>query len=392
MQDYKALFEGGALATFALTVGGPGFLDQSAISSDKLGAKVTWVVPNGRVAGFTPMIGLDVSKDTSAQYLARTNRTWVPETSLREIAPFVQVQRAVTKFVLLSGGFRVADAQLEVGDFTTLPSSRSAFVTGGSPSFTKVLPNVGAVVYPLERLSLFASFSEGFTMPDVGRVLRAVSTPGQDVDTLVDVEPVVTGNVEVGGDWRASAAQFHLSYYRSNSDRGVLLERAADSIIFNVRREKTVIDGVDFTTTVPLTDDWRVGGTVSWLRGRFDANRDGSVDTDLDGLNVAPGRINLHLEGQPQPWLTTRLQGSSLRARTVEGLAPPARGRVFGGYTLADLSLGFPTNQGTIRLGIENLLDKQYVTYFSQVDTAGANDTLFAGPGRSFVLAFERRF
>ncbi len=35
--DYWALFEGGALPTFALTAGGPGFLDQSAISARQSG-------------------------------------------------------------------------------------------------------------------------------------------------------------------------------------------------------------------------------------------------------------------------------------------------------------------------------------------------------------------
>jgi iron complex outermembrane receptor protein len=391
-QDYRALFEGGAFTTFALTVGGPAFLDQSAITSDKRGAKVTWSVPNGRAAGFTPMFGIDVSTDTSAQMLARTNRTWVPKMTLREVAPFVQVQRAVTRKVLLSGGVRVGAAQLRVDDFTTLPSSNSTFVAGGRPTFTEVLPNVGAVVYPARNVSLYASFAEGFTMPDVGRVLRAVSTSGQDVDSLVDVEPVVTGNIEVGADYRLGGTHVHGSYYRSNSDRGSLLERTNDSRVFAVRREKTEIDGVDLTATVPVAPQWSAGGSLSWLRGRFDSNRDGRVDTDLDGLNISPGRVNLFLQGQPASWLTTRLQVSTLRKRTVEGVAPPVRGREFGGYTLADLALGFPIHLGTFRLAVENLLDKQYVLYFSQVDTGGANDTFFAGPGRSFVLSFERRF
>jgi iron complex outermembrane receptor protein len=392
VQDYRALFEGGAFTTFALTVGGPAYLDQSAITSDKRGVKATWSMPNGRLAGFTPMVGLDVSSDTSAQILARTNRTWVPETSLREIAPFVQIQRTLTRRLLLSGGLRVAAAELTVDDFTTLPSSRSTFVSGGRPRFTELLPNFGAVVYPARNLSLYTSFAEGFTMPDVGRVLRAVSTPGQDVDTLVDVEPVVTGNIEVGADYRIGGAHVHAAYYRSNAERGSLLERTDDSQVFAVRREKTEIDGVDVTGNVPVAPQWSVGGTVSWLRGRFDSNRDGRVDTDLDGLNIAPGRVNVFVQGQPRSWLTTRLQVSTLRKRTVKGLTPPAQGRLFGGYTLADAALGFPTKVGTFRIAVENVLDKQYVLYFSQVDTAGANDTLFAGPGRSLTLAFERRF
>jgi iron complex outermembrane receptor protein len=392
VQDYKALFEGGALATFALTAGGQGFLDQSVITSDKLGLKTAWSVPGGRLAGFSPMVGLDVSTDRSAQRLARTDRVWVPETRLREIAPFVQVQRTFTQKLLLSGGFRVGAAQLRVDDFTTLPSSRSTFVSGGRPTFTEVLPNLGAVVYPTRNVSVYASYSEGFTMPDVGRVLRAVNTPGQDVDALVDVEPVVTGSIEVGADYRLREMHLHLSYYRSNADRGSLLERTDDSQVFAVRRERTEIDGVDVTATVPLAARWSAGGTVSWLRGRFDSNRDGDVDTDLDGLNLSPGRVNLFVQGQPASWVTARLQASTLRKRTVEGLAPPAFGRTFGGYSLADLALGFPTPVGTFRLGIENLLDKQYTLYFSQVDTGGANDTFFGGPGRSFVLTFERRF
>jgi iron complex outermembrane receptor protein len=392
VQDYEALFEGGAFTTFALTVGGPAYLDQSAITSDKLGVKVTWAMANPRLAGFRPMVGIDVSTDTSAQRLARTNRTWVPEMTLREFAPFFQVQRTVSEKVLLSGGLRIASAALQVDDFTTLPSSNSTFVAGGHPTYTELLPNVGAVVYAARDLSFYVSFSEGFTMPDVGRVLRGVSTTGQSVDTLVDVEPVVTDNIEVGADYRLRNTHLHASYYLSNSDRGSLLERTADSQVFAVRREKTVIHGVDLTADFPLASNWSAGGTASWLRGRFDSNRDGTVDTDLDGLNLSPGRINLFVEGQPIDWLTTRLQVSTLRDRTVDGLAPPARGREFRGYALADLALGFPTALGTFRLAIENLLDKQYVLYFSQVDTGGANDTFFAGSGRSFVLSFERRF
>ena len=392
VQDYRALFEGGAFSTFALTAGGPAHLDQSAITSDKLGGKMTWLLPKHRFAGFAPMLGLDASSDSSAQVLARTDRTWVPEMTLREIAPFAQVQRTLSDKLLLTAGIRAARAELRVDDFTTLPSSGSTFVGGGRPAFIEALPNLGAVFFPATPLSVYASFSEGFTMPDAGRVLRAVSTPGQSVGGLLDLEPVVTGNVEVGVDYRSERAEIHASYYRSDSDRGSLLERTADSQVFAVRRERTRIDGLDVTASVPVGTRWTIGGSMSWLRGRFDSDRDGRIDTDLDGLNISPGRVNTFVEGQPASWLTARLNVSALRSRTIRGLAPPPTGRRFGGYTLADLALGFPTTMGTVRLGVENLLDKQHVLYFSQVDPAGANDTFFAGPGRAFVLRFERRF
>jgi len=389
-QDYRARFEGGAFTTFALTVGGPAFLDQSAITTDKLGAKLTYAMPNISLAGVTPVVGLDLSQDESAQVLTRTDRVWVPETIFREAAPFVQLQRVLFDRVLVSGGARIEFAQLRVNDFTTLPSSGSTFVSGGSPSFTEVLPNVGIVVPIDSRLSVYSSFSEGFTMPDVGRVLRAVSTPGLDVDTLVDIEPVVAGSLEFGADYKLSGARFHAAYYRSVSERGSLLERDAENI-FHVRRQPTTIDGVDLVAEGQLSERWTAGVNYSWIRGRFDSNGDGVRDSGLDGLNIAPNRINVFVQGSGFGPLSGRLQVSTLLDRKFSGLAAPI-GRDFSGYATADLSLGFSIRGGVIRLGLENLLDRQYVVYFSQVDPAGANDTFFAGPGRSFTLSLERRF
>ena len=387
VQDYRALFEGGAFAAFALTPGGRPFLDQSEITTLKYGAKMTWT--GAAQAGFTPTLGLDLSQDRSAQRLARTGRTWVPETAFREAAPFAQVQRVFFGDVLVSGGARFEVAALSVDDFTTLPSARNTQVAGGSPSFTEVLPNIGVVVPVTSAVSLYSSFSEGFTMPDVGRVLRAVNVPGQDVDTLISIAPVVAGNFEAGGDYRVGPAKVHAAYYRSVSQQGALLERDSEGI-FSVRREPTTIEGVDLVADVELRDGVRVGGSYSWLRGRFDSNDDGQLDSDLDGLNIAPNRVNAFVETTGRR-ITGRFQVSSLLERTFQGPTGVSCCS-FGGYTTADVSIGVATRAGTLRLGVENVLDKKYITYFSQVDTARSNDAFFAGTGRSFTLALGRRF
>lgn len=387
VQDYRALFEGGTFAVFALATGGEAFLDQSQITTFKHGAKLTWT---GQArSGFTPTVGLDLSHDRSEQGLAQTGRTWVPETIFQEAAPFVQAQHLIFGDVLVSGGARFEFARLKVDDFTTLPSSRNTFVAGGSPSFTEVLPNVGVVVPLTRRVSIYSSYSEGFTMPDVGRVLRGVNTPDQDVDTLIDVAPVVAGNVEAGADYRAGSIRMHAAYYRSVSQQGSLLERDAEGI-FSVRREATAIDGVDLVADVGIGRRVKAGGSYSWIRGRFDSNKDGRPDADLDGLNIAPNRVNLYVDGGWKA-LTARLQVSTLLERTFDGMVTTACCN-FGGYTTADAVVGVDMRAGTLRFAVENAFDKQYVTYFSQVDTARSNDAYFAGTGRSFTLSWARRF
>lgn len=227
-------------------------------------------------------------------------------------------------------------------------------------------------------------------MPDAGRVLRAVNVPGQDVDTLLDIVPVIAGNIEVGGDYRVGRGKLHAAYYRSNSARGALLDRDAEGI-FHVRRQPTTIDGVDLTGDMELVRGWRAGAIYSWLRGRYDSNADGVRDTDLDGLNIAPNRLNLFVETPSDSRVYGRLQVSSLFERRFTGAAAP-QGVDFGGYTTADLALGVNTRAGTLRLAVENVMDEQYITYFSQVDTARANDAFFAGVGRTFTLSLSRRF
>ncbi len=388
-QSSSFLFEGGSFTTFSLTPGGAPFLDQSDIQSEKAGLKLTYTVPREKLFGVLTTAGLDVTRDSTAQVLARTGRQWVPEATLDEVSPFVQVQRAIGRRLLVTGGARVEFARLAVDDYTTLPSNNAVLVRGGSPSFSNVLPNVGAVYTLGGGWSAYGSLSQGFTMPDAGRVLRDVRLPGLSVDGLLDLQPVVVDNREVGVDFSRGGIRAHVAYYHSNSDLGALLV-ASSAQVFSVRRQPTTTQGVDVSATAALGDRFDIGATLAWLDGRYDSNGDGVRDSDLDGLNVGPNRLNLFGTARLSRDVFTRLQVSVLGERSFDGLVA-SRGR-FGGYTTADLLVGFDTRVGLVRAGVENLLDRQYVTYFSQVDPLAGNDTLFAGPGRTLSVSLQTRF
>jgi len=389
-QDFAALFEGGTFGGFfRLTPDGPPFLDQSEIQSQKLGVKTTYSLRDAGPAGFTPRFGLDILSDESAQILARSGREWVPETDLQGVAPFFQVEQSVFDRLTLSGGLRVETASLEVGDFTTIASAGNAFVAGGDPTFTEVLPNVGAVFHFGGGFSVFGSFNEGFTMPDVGRVLRAVSEPGQDVDDFLDLEPIVTNNTEFGARYGKGRLRTEVSYYRSTSDLGSRLQ-PNEELIFEVRRERTEIEGVEASARVFLHDRLSVGGNYAWLKGEFDSDGDDIVDSDLDGTNIAPNRLNLFTQFYPASWLNGRFQVSRFFDRDFRGPGAPSNAD-FDGYTVASLLIGFPTRAGLFRVGIENVFNEFYVTYFSQTEPVQRNDTIFAGRGRTFTFVFEPR-
>ena len=390
-QNFAALFEGGTFGNFfRLTPDGPPFLDQSEIQSTKIGLKTIYAWHGMDEYELTPSAGFDYFRDRSSQVLARSGRKWVPETVFNSYAPFVQVDYTLLDRVQLTGGVRFVAAELQVDDFTTIAAANSTFVSGGAPSFNETLSNAGITVDVLPWLSAYASYSEGFTMPDAGRVLRAINTPGQDVDSLLDLAPVVTRNVELGLDTRWDRFRIHVATYWSDTDLGSRLEANANDI-FVVRREKTQIRGIDLTGVFDLTEQVAAGFTYAWIEGEFDSDGNGRVDTDLDGLNIAPNRLNLYAEIALEFGLEARAQLSHLFERDFEGLAAPMDAD-FEGHTLTDLYVAQRLGNGRLSLGIENLLDERYVPYFSQTESFQRDDTLFIGAGRTLTLAYQHQF
>ena len=390
-QDFAGLYEGGVFGGFfRLTPDGPPFLDQSQIESEKYGVKFTYSLTKLDLHGLVPTFGLDINRDATAQVLVHSDREWVPETTLTGYAPFIQINKSFADRWHLSAGYRYEIVELEVDDFTTIAAANSTFVNGGSPTFEEGLVNVGLVFGVTDHLSVFGSFSEGFTMPDVGRVLRGINTPGQNVGDFLDVEPVVTENMEFGVEYVDERFNLHFSYYQSDSDLGSRLDANAEGI-FNVRREKTEIEGFEIAAGVTINENIYIGGNYAQLDGEYDSDGNGEVDTDLDGLNIAPDRLNMFIEANAFGWLSGRLQVSHLFDRDFNG--PAARpNRDFGGFTIADLFVTANTRLGDIELGIDNLTDNQYLTYFAQTEPFARTDTIFAGRGRTFTLIYRRSF
>ena len=121
--------------------------------------------------GLEVTVGLDVLRDHSLQRLATTNRTWVPELKFESYAPFAQLEYEFGP-VTVRGGVRHENAKLEVDTYTTLAAYGGRRVEGGSTEFSKAVKNIGAVWRFAPQWSVFAGSSEGFGLPDAGRLLR----------------------------------------------------------------------------------------------------------------------------------------------------------------------------------------------------------------------------
>jgi iron complex outermembrane receptor protein len=398
----RDIFGGLVTATFQdPTIDPTGQLfDQSANLSRKLGGKLSYERAVPGLEALTVTGGFDALFDRTEQYLVQTGRIWVPQTDFRSLAPFVQGNLKLLDGKLrLVGGARYENVQLKVADFQTLafygadnPADVSTYkpidVAGGKPSFNRLLWNGGAVVEPMDGLRGYAAYAEGYTIADVGRILRGITDEGVDVDNFLSIEPVVSNNREIGVEWRRGAINASASYYWSHSDLGSLLRAGADGI-FSVLRQPISIEGFDANL------DWRtpveglvVGGAYSHTEGRTDTDNDGSLESDLDGANIAPDRLNLFATLQRGPF-DARLAMRNYFEREFKGGDPR---NDFGGYSLFDAFLGYRMGQHRLTLGVQNLTDKQYITYYSDTQAPTDNNRFFAGRGRTVTLALTSDF
>ena len=130
-------------------------------------------------------------------------------------------------------------------------------------------------------------------------------------------------------------------------------------------------------------------GSIYLLKGQIDSAKDTRVDSDLDGANISPDRVVLSWTQSLGDAFSSRLQVARNGSRRFERLG--AQVAAFDGYTTLDALLRWDTGRhGELTLGVENLLDRQYITYYSQ--TLGTNATWFAGRGRTASLAWTRTF
>ena len=385
-QDFEALFGADNSATFQDAAIAPvgRLYDQSRATSAKLGSKVTLTKADLLDNKLKLTGGFDTLADKGKQDLYGTGRTYVPESTYRNLSLFLQGEYQLHEKLAVHAGVRREHAELEIDSYRTLARYNRVAVAGGTLKFDETLYNAGLVFSPTENWNIFTSYSEGLGMPDVGRVLRAINTPGQNVDEMRSLSPIVTNSVELGtrykrGDWDAEA-----SWFRSSSDYGTRVVRVNDA--FMLAREKNRIEGVETSLGYRINRAHRAKLSYARTKGQYDSNGDGSLDARLDGLNVAPDRVLAAWTAQWNGQLSSFVQVQRAISRQFDDPA-----KRFKGYTLVDASLNYKLPQGTLRLAVANLFNRDYISYYSQ---SALVEPLryFAGRGRTLTVGYSLDF
>ncbi len=244
---------------------GPG---QTQINSRKKGFRLNFNTPFRIVTlPGEAIYGLDLLHDTTFQD-PTDGRVYVPKMNMLSFAPYAQIKLDLTEDLIFKGGIRYENAEVKVKDFTTLAKaadgSGAIDVQGGTFPYRGATFNAGLRYAKYRIFNPFASFTQGFSINELGRLVRSAK---ESTLTNVNTKPVLTNNYEIG-----FSSQYHIfaltaAYFLSSSEDGVnLIEDSSGYLRPERAPEKT--SGFEVTLDANISRAWKAGATYAYVEGK----------------------------------------------------------------------------------------------------------------------------
>lgn len=346
---------------------------QSTIYSDKKGARLTLNTPwkVGKLAKNEVVYGLDYLNDQTGQTLT-DGRVWVPRMNLTNPAPFVQLHSTIKQHWIFKAGYRLDQVDLSIPTFAQIKTTQSAggkVINGGDLAFAASTFNTGLRFAKWELFKPFVSFTQGFSMVDIGHYVRSAR---EDDIAKMQLQPIIVNNYEAGFSSAYKGITLNTSLYASTSKIGSTI--IEEDGFFVQQRAPEKIWGIESTLDVAVIKNLQFGTGVSYMEGKADINKNGSYDDEADvylnGRRITPLKVISHVRYTPGN-LFANLDWIYSGARNRFG--PQANGayRFAEGpvtsYGIVNLSAGYKLKNGiNLFLGVENLLNKDYYPTTSQ--------------------------
>lgn len=314
------------------------------------------------------------------------DRTYTPPITQDNIGVFAQIEHDFNDRLRGELGVRYDYVTASFDNFTTLGQGNT--IQGGEVSYDDLLFNTGLVYGLSDVAEVYGSFSQGFELPDIGLRLRSVPAGFNISDS--QLEPLKNDNYELGirGDWdhtQASAAIFY-----STSDLG---QTSIQNMTLFLPRSKERIYGLELTLDHQINTIWKLGGLMSWMEGeRFDEAE--QRWEALNGYRIPPLQLRAHIEYTPDNQWFHRLQANYSGARDDAFKDQVGFGsREVKSYTTVDYLANYQIDRrNKLSLGIENLLNKDYFTVYSQLLRNDNNTSHIPASGRTLKVNYTYKW
>src|SRR5476651_2572407 len=301
-----------------------------------------------------------------------------PDTVTATKAIFGQLSYDIGDWTL-RGGVRREWIESEISDSIAygeiVQTGNRATLPGGTLNYNDTLYNLGAVYHLNENQDVFVNFSQGFSLPDIQRFLRDVSSTYNIHD--LNAQAIKVNSYELG--WRGNWDKWQASVTAYENTSDVTQFYDANNRVLRLLNQKERVRGAETTLTYNVTDQGSVGGTYAYAKG--ETNQNGKW-IDLPATRISPAKTTAFV-GYDRGDYNLRLQG--MRLADYDAAFKDNNGRDIKGYTLFDMLGSVALPVGRLEGGVYNLANRNYQNMFAQ---ANARAPFPNAQGRTFSVSY----
>jgi len=351
--------------------------------------------PLGEGSNLKTSYGFDYTRNALYRFVVDEDETVTsalsPEIVLRTYAPFAQAELTLGP-VTLTGGARHEFYRGEITTREFRPGLPGAGTPGDIGKSELTLFNLGAVYRVTPDVQLYAGFSQGAELSQLGRAARNIRNPA----TLTP-EPATSDQYEVGIRGGRGPVRFGAAAYYSESDSAALLQ--ADPSCAGVSpicpliplRSPQRFHGVEAELAWKVVPTFELSGVFTLQRGEvFDEDLDRYINyaTDI----VVPLRITGRADWTPLERTgigveVTHYGASSFFTPDEEGLGLIDTDAV----TLVSASARYRIGPAELYVAADNLLNESYISPDNQAAGSGTF-SYYRGAGRRLTLGVAAKF
>jgi len=326
----------------------------------------------------------DASGGTRARKIGSSIR--IAPFSIKNLGLFSQLKWDASENLSLSGGVRYENINVSVID-NWVDGQTALSYEGGEKTLDDVVFNAGVVYKATPEISLFANFAQGFSLPNISRV---VQRPQEGFNFAEDVElsaPQKVDSYELGirGQWNNFQAS--LAGFYSYSSLGTTVQFEDFGSDFRIIRSPQRNYGIELALDWQPNDKWKLGSTLTWSEGERKDSDTGEFIA-ITGYEVSPLKLTAYLENETLAGWNNRLQATYIGSRDRAfnaGVDPTG----IDSYFVMDLISSLKLGDGTLSLGVRNLLNNQYLNVANQMNSGYDDSYAIASRGRTFTLNYR---
>jgi iron complex outermembrane receptor protein len=265
--------------------------------------------------------------------------------------------------------------------------------SGGSKSFSRASPKLGANFAVTPSTHIYASYNQGFRTPSEGNLFRSghdttLARAQTKANDALQLKPIEAEQYELGIRGNAGTWSYDLTAYSLKKDNDILSQRdAANQTTVSTNNGSTKHQGVELGLGAAFAKQWRLDVAYSYAKHTYETwITNQFTGANLNGMEIesAPRQLgNARLTWVPVTGTSAQLELVKMGSYWLDS----GNTGKYAGHELWNLRASHQLSKGISIAGrIMNLADKRYA---DSAGGTGAAPTLSPGLPRTAFASIE---